>query len=340
MPGIATARLVAAVSNAGGLGSLGAAYMSPREIEKAIQEIRDLTEMPFAVNLFAPVSTAYDKKKISLAKKCLDPFCKELGIPSRLPDFSQMPEFVDQIEIILEQKPPIFSFTLGIPPLLSLQQLKKEKILVIGTATTVEEALLLEKSGVDAVVAQGFEAGGHRATFLDPTHDPMLGISTLIPLMTHVLKIPVIAAGGIMNGEAIAAALALGASATQLGTAFIACPESGAPRAYKEALLHPHAMSTMITSVFSGRPARLLYNKFTQEMQRTNASIAPFPLQHLLTQDIRIAAAKINRADLMAIYAGQSYPLATNLPANEIIPLLIEQMIGAIQSLTKQLEKT
>ncbi len=337
MAGVTSPRLVAAVSNAGGLGSLGAAYMSPKEIKEAIREIRDLTEMPFSINLFAPASMPYDKKSIAQAQKFLDYFRKELEIPTALPDFSALPEFEEQIEIILEERPPIFSFTLGIPPLPILQRLKKEKILIMGTATTVEEALLLEKSGVDAVIAQGSEAGGHRATFLDLDYDPMLGISALVPHLAYALKVPVIAAGGIMNGDGIASAFALGAAAAQLGTAFIACPESGAPRAYKDALLHPHSMATIVTTVFSGKPARVLYNKFVKEMQMKNAPIAPFPFQNILTKDIRTTAAKFNRADLMALYAGQNYPLVTNLPAGEIVPLLIEQTVSAIQRLSQNL---
>ena len=140
-----------------------------------------------------------------------------------------------------------------------------------------------------------------------------------------------------MNGDGIASVLALGAQAAQLGTAFIACPESQAPRAYKDALLHSHTMATIVSSAFSGKPARVLYNKFVKEMQMKNAPIAPFPFQTILTKDIRIAAAKMNRPDLMALYAGQNYPLATNLPAMEIVPLLIEQTVSAIQRLSKNL---
>jgi nitronate monooxygenase len=338
MAGVTTPRLVAAVSNAGGLGSLGAAYTPPNEIKEAIRKIRDLTEMPFSINLFAPASMPFDEKSIVQAQKFLDQFRKELDIPAHLPDFSELPNFEEQIEVILEEKPPIFSFTLGIPPPLILQRLKKEKIVTMGTATTVDEALLLEKSGVDAVIAQGSEAGGHRATFLDLESDPMLGVTALVPLFSRVLKVPIIAAGGIMNGNGVVSALALGAAAAQLGTAFIACPESGASQPYKDALLHPHEMATIVTTAFSGRPARVLRNKFVKEMQRNNATIAPFPFHNILTKDIRTAAAKANRMDLMALYAGQNYPLITNLPAGEIIPLLVEQTISAIQRLGNALQ--
>lgn len=339
MANINTPRLVAAVSNAGGLGSFGAAYLSPKEIKEAMREIRDLTELPFAVNLFAPCREAYDKKRIEQAQKFLEPFRKEINIPTTNPDFSALPEFAEQIEAVLEERPPIFSFTLGIPPIPILQRLKKEKIFVLGTATTLEEALLLEKSDVDAVIAQGAEAGGHRGTFLDHASDPMIGISALVPQMVKSLKVPIIAAGGIMNGSGVAAAFALGAAAAQLGTAFLACPESGAPRTYKDALIHSQEMETTVTEVFTGKPARMLHNKFVKEMEQKNAPIAPYPYQNLLTKDIRVAAAKQNRSDLMPLYAGQNYHLTTNLPASEIVPLLVEQTIDAIQRINQQSRK-
>jgi nitronate monooxygenase len=338
MAGIATPRLIAAVSNAGGLGSLGAAYMTPNEMRDAIREIRDLTELPFAVNLFAPAAASYDQKIIDSAQKFLDRFRKELEIPHSSPDFSSLPAFEDQMAVILEEKPKVFSFTLGLPPLPLLQRLKKENILIMGTATTLDEALLLEKCGVDSVIEQGSESGGHRAAFLDCANDPMLSIAALVPLLAHALKIPVIASGGIMNGEGIAAALSLGAVGVQLGTAFLACPESGASRPYKEALLHSHAKTTL-TDVFTGKPARMLYNKFIETFEHEKAPIAPFPYQHLLTKDIRIAAAKIDHVDMLSLYAGQNYPLITNLPASEILPLLVEQTIDTIQKLNKDLSE-
>jgi nitronate monooxygenase len=337
MAGIATPRLVAAVSNAGGLGSLGAANMPPEEIKNAIQEIRDFTEMPFAVNLFCFPPPTYNQATIDAAQKFLKSFRKELDIPEAPPDLT-FPDFAAQIEAILEARPPVFSFTMGIPPLPILERLKKENIAIMGTATTLDEALLLEKCGVDAVIAQGAEAGGHRGTFLQ--QDPMLGTTALLSTLSPALKIPIIAAGGIMNGDAIAAALALGAAAVQLGTAFLACPESGAPLSYKQTLLHSQTPTT-ITHAFTGKPARMLQNKFIHAVERENAPIAPYPYQNLLTRDIRTAAAKLNRTDLMSIYAGQNYPLITNLPASEIVPLLTEQTIRAVQKLNIDLlEKT
>lgn len=328
MSNVSTPRLVAAVSNAGGLGSLGAAYMSPEEIKEAIAEIRLLTECPFAVNLFAITPKV---KKDEKADRYLDRFRTELDIPST--PIGKFPDFFEQMKVVLEQRPPVFSFTLGVPPLNIMQRLKQEQIAVMGTATNLEEAILLEKSGVDAVIAQGIEAGGHRGAFLE--QDQEIGLTALIPLLVRSLKVPVIAAGGIMNGNGIAAALALGASAVQLGTAFLACPESGAPMPYKKALMHEHGLPTVLTRAFTGMPARMLGNRFIREMQ--GAPLASFPTQHMLTKPIRTAAAKASRADLMALYAGQNYPLITNFPASEIIPLLVEQTTFAIQRLTKGL---
>ncbi len=225
---------------------------------------------------------------------------------------------------------------MGIPSLTILQLLKKQNIAIMGTATTLEEALLLESSGSDAIIVQGIEAGGHRSTFLDPYSDPGLSLCTLLPQLRHRLKVPLIAAGGIMSGDGIAAALALGASGVQMGTAFIACPESGAPHSYKKALLHAHPTSTVMTDKITGKSARVIENRWTKEMQESKAAVAPFPYQHLLTQQIRRAAAKMDRPDLMALYAGQNYAMASNLPASRLIQILVEQTGEAVEDLYQQ----
>lgn len=331
MANIATARLVAAVSNAGGLGSLGAAYMQPLEIKKAIAEIRDLTEKPFAVNLFIPTSSQVETELIQGASHALQPFFKELSLPTQVIDIKQMPDFQEQMEVILSERVPVFSFTFGIPSLPLIQALKQHKTLLIGTATTLEEALLLEKSGIDAIVAQGMEAGGHRATFLDTRFDALLSLHSLLLLLHGRCTLPLIAAGGIMNGAGIATALALGAAGAQLGTLFLASPECSTPNVYKKALLHSGEAKTTLTQVFSGRLARVVKNRFVSEMEERQAPIAPFPYQHLLTKGIRLAAAKAERSDLLALYAGQGFPLTSNLPAAEIVPLLVEQTVFSVQ---------
>ncbi len=334
MANISSPRLVAAVSNSGGLGSLGAAYMSPAEIAEAIREIRSLTEQPFAVNLFTPSETFEDTNQIQKASEHLNKYRKELGI-SDIRSTAHMPDFSAQVDVICKENVPVFSFTFGIPPLAMLAALKKRTIFLIGTATTPEEAVLLEKNGVDAIVAQGYEAGGHRGTFLDPAKDPCLGTLPLVQQVVQACQIPIIAAGGIMNGAGIAAALALGSAGAQLGTAFIATPESAAPAAYKKALLNAQPLKTTVSSALTGRPARMLKNRFTQEMEENSPPIAPFPYQHFLTKEIRTVAAKQNRPEWMALYAGQGLPLISNLPADEIMSQLVDQTGQTIQSMSQ-----
>jgi nitronate monooxygenase len=335
MAGITTPRLVAAVSNAGGLGSLAAAYLSPEKIKQDIDEVRALTEQPFAVNLFAPSDTEKDIEREKLAYASLSRFRAELDIPVSLPKNHGMPSFNEQVSLLLEEKIPVFSFTFGTLPLQLLAEFKRQGTFLMGTATTRDEALLLEMSGVDAIVAQGAEAGGHRATFLSPSTDPLLTMPVLCSLLLQSCKTPIIATGGIMNGSHIASALALGIHGVQLGTAFIACAESGASPGYKSALLQSSHAQTVLTACFSGKTARAIENQFTREMH--NAPLAAFPCQHFLTQDIRTAAAKSHRPEFLSLYAGQGFPLATNLSASEIIPLLIEQTIASIHALSAQI---
>ncbi len=336
MANITTPSLVAAISNSGGLGSFAAGYLDPEEIRIAIRDIRSLTEQPFAVNLFAPSLEETDKKKITQMHKFLNKYRKELGLPvASLPSRS-LPSFKEQFEVVKEEKIPVFSFTFGIPPLPYIQQLKKQQTLVIGTATSLEEALLLEKSGVDAMVAQGIEAGGHRGHFLNTHEDSSLTTLTLVPLLVQHIRVPILAAGGIMTGEGIVAALSVGAQGVQLGTAFIACAESGASPIYKRALLHANHTRTQLTSCFTGKQGRALVNRLTQEIKQN--AIAPFPHQHFLTEDIRLAASNNQCPDLMALWAGQGYSFASNLPAHDILSLLVEQSAEAIHRLVEQIE--
>jgi nitronate monooxygenase len=331
--GLATPRLVAAVTNAGGLGSFGAGYLTPKEIAKGISEIRELTDQPFAVNLFSP--SMEETKNLKTSQEALIRYHQELGIPLKFSHERSLPPLKEQIEVLIEEKIPVFSFTFGIPPLSYLQQLKKQKTVLIGTATTLEEALLLEESGVDAIAAQGIEAGGHRGTFLHPDVDPLLSTATLIALLSRHCQVPILAAGGIMNGAGVAAALALGAQGTQLGTAFIASPESGASPAYKKALIESKGAKTTLTACFTGKIARALVNRFTKEMQ--GAPIASYPIQHFLTQNMRLCAAKDNRPEFMALYAGEGFQLCSNLPAGEIVSLLVQQTVAAVQGLAGQI---
>lgn len=290
--GVTTPQLVAAVSNAGGLGTLGAAYMSPEQILTAIREIRRLTTHPFAVNLFIPTEPIVSTETIEQMNQRLQPYRTELGIdsPPRIVQYAE--SFAEQIQVILDEKVPIFSFTFGIPDSRTMQELKANETLVIGTATTFREALMLEQSGADMIVAQGSEAGGHRGTFAVAFEEALVGTMALIPQIVDRVNVPVIASGGIMDGRGIMASLALGASGVQMGTAFLTCTESGAHPAYKEAVLNSTEESTQITRAFSGRPARGIRNRFMADMQNVRQEIPAYPIQNVLTRDIRQEAAK------------------------------------------------
>jgi len=239
-----TPELVAAVCNAGALGFIGAAYLTPQQIAETGRAVRARTPRPFGINLFAPLPPASSAKNPDAALRRVAPYFAELGLPA------------PSLPAALQTDASVFSFTFGILPADAIQAIKGRQMFLMGTATTVDEAVALEKAGVDAVVTQGSEAGGHRGTFAGDFAAGMVGTISLVPQVVDAVRIPVVASGGIMDGRGIAAALALGANAVQLGTAFLTCDESGVPNAYKEALLHAREDQTRITRAFSGRPAR------------------------------------------------------------------------------------
>lgn len=325
--GLTTPEMVAAVSNAGGLGTLGAGYMSPEAMKKAIREIRALTTKPFAVNLFIPQPVVENPKIIDEMNHHLDFYRQQLHLTNLSPE---TPLFLDsfprQIEVILSEEVPVLSFTFGALTEEMMNKMKDAEITLIGTATTVEEGILLEKSGVDLIVAQGWEAGGHRGTFLSPIEEATLGTMALVPQLVDHVQLPVIAAGGIMDARGIGASLHLGAQGVQLGTAFLTCKESGAHRSYKEALLYrKKGEATEITSVFSGRAARGVKNKFMAEMEDYPGQLPAYPIQHYLTEDIRRAAARQEKIEYMSLWAGQGFSLCQERTARELIKGFIQE---------------
>ena len=230
---------------------------------------------------------------------------------------------------MLELRPSAFSFTFGIPDREALQRLRSHGIAVMGTATTVEEGRLLHEAGVDGIVAQGSEAGAHRGTFAAPFEDSMVPARDLVQgIAASVGTLPVIASGGLMHGRDIAALLDLGASAAQLGTAFLACPESGAAPAYKQAILSAAADTTVITRAFSGRPARGLANVFIMRLSGREAAILPFPLQNALTRVMRSTAGQRGIPDFLSLWAGQGVARSRSLPAAQLVARLVEEMSG------------
>ena len=257
-----TPDLVAAVCNAGGIGFIGAAYLTPAQIIESGRAVRARTARPFGINLFAPLPHPENPSDTLPALQRVAPFFAELGLPAPSIPEAKRDSFNEQLSAAPETGASVFSFTLAILPGGAVEKVKERGMFLLGTATTVAEAVALEKSGVDAVVTQGSEAGGHRGTFATDFSAGMVGTISLVPQVADAVKVPVIASGGIMDGRGIAAALALGASAVQMGTAFLTCHEAGVPDAYKEAILRAREDQTRITRAFSGRPARGIVNRF------------------------------------------------------------------------------
>jgi nitronate monooxygenase len=321
--GITTPELVAATSNAGGLGSIGAAYLKPADIVQLARRVRELTDRPYAINLFAPQPPP-GKADPSRMLAELARYHQELGIPPPQPPASPLPPFEEQVDAVVESAAPIFSFTLGIPPPAVLERLKARGMVLLGTATNVREAKQLEAAGVDAVVAQGSEAGGHRGTFAEPFEAGMVGTLALVPMVVDAVSLPVIASGGIMDGRGIAAARVLGASGVQLGTAFLTCPESGAAPVYKAALREARDDMTVITRALSGRPARGLANALSGAFEDPEA-LLPFPLHHAATGPLRSAAAARGDLRFMTLWSGQAAALSRDRPAAELMRELIAE---------------
>lgn len=320
--GITTPELVATVSNTGALGSLGAGYMTPNEIRSAIRKIKSLTQKPFNVNLFIPESTLseYDTSPMN---ELLATWWRELSdTPFEIAYSTKPLSFEDQVQVVLEEKVPVFSFTFGIAPPSLIGDFKTQGTLVFGTATTPEEAEALENVGVDAIVCQGQEAGGHRGTF--SSYDPLYGLLILLALTKEKVKTPLIAAGGIMNGRSASAAFLAGACAAQLGTAFLTTTESGATSVYREALLQTPHLPTALTKAFTGKAARSVINAFMQKLE--SHPVPPYPIQHFLTHRLRSLAAQKNRPELMSIWAGQGYPLCRSISAAALIHQIVQEL--------------
>ena len=330
-----TPELVAAVCNAGALGFIGAAYLEPKQLVEAARAVTAKTSRPFGINLFAPLPAPAFAGNADAAIQRLSPYFSELGLPSPSLPAKLHSNFAEQFSAVLESGASVFSFTFGLIPADALEALHARGLFVAGTATTVEEAVTLEKAGVDAVVAQGSEAGGHRGTFSGDFERGMVGTISLVPQVADAIDLPVIASGGIMDGRGIAAALALGASAVQLGTAFLTCHESGVPEVYKEAILHAREDQTRVTRAFSGRPARGIVNRFMTEVEAMDGGevILPFPLQNALTRPLRSVAAKSGRAEFLSLWAGQGVRLARHQSAGELVARLVRETEEVISGL-------
>lgn len=331
--GLSTARLVALVSNRGGLGSYGALNLAPEEIGGVVSEIKALTSRPFAVNLWVvdhdPGGLQLSQAEFDRVYKIFAPYFRELGVEK-----PELPErfhyrFEDQVEALLEAKPPVFSFVFGVPAAPILAECKRRGIVTLGTATSIAEARLLDEAGVDLIVATGFEAGGHRPSFLASAEDSLMGTFALTQLVAQRVQAPVISAGGIVDGRSIRAALTLGAQAVQIGSAFLACEESGATDEHRAILFSDKAQHTTLTRAFSGRLARGVRNRWTDEMASHLGELPPYPIQSWFASQLKPAAVKAGRTDLVSLWAGQASPNLRHRSAAALMDALLKEMSGA-----------
>jgi nitronate monooxygenase len=329
--GGSTVDLVAAVSDAGALGILGCTYWAPDAIRANAAAVRARTQRPFGVNLFAPQMPPEASNDASRMLEVLQEAHARLAIdPPSIPVMRDL-DFADQMQAVLDTDASVFSFTFGVLSAGILDQIRARGLFVIGTATTVDEAVAMQDIGVDAVVVQGSEAGAHRGTFRTDFEAAMIGTMALVPQVVDAVGIPVIASGGIMDGRGIAATLALGAEAAQLGTAFLTCDEAGIPAAHKQAIMDAREDQTRITRAFSGRPARGIVNRLMADIDREADAILPFPIQNALTRPARTAAAEQDRAEYLSLWAGQGVRLSRRMPAGELVRRLAQETAAALE---------
>lgn len=315
--GVSTPELAAAVSNAGGLGFLAGGYQTAERMRTEIHKLRTLTDRPFGVNVFVPGETTVDEEALSRYRAVLATEAERLAATVGEPKWDD-DDWEAKLDVLLKERVPVVSFTFGCPETAVITALQKAGAFVIVTVTSVEEAQIAAEAGANALCVQGAEAGGHRASFRnDREKDEVL---TLFPLLADVhasVRLPLVAAGGIMDGDGIAAALQAGASAVQLGTAFLRCPESGAHPLHKQVLVDPRFTETAVTRAFTGRPARGLANRFMAEY--SDLAPAAYPQVHHMTKPMRAAAAKVGDRERMSLWAGEGYRMARELPAGELV---------------------
>jgi len=323
--GACTPALVAAVSNAGALGALPCSLLSPATIAAQVAQIRTLTSRPFLLNFFVQGTPAPSQEEVARAAELLRPVWSSLGWESLPIPPRWCEDFAAQFETLLSLRPAAASFTFGILESVQVERLHGAGILVIGTVTSVDEALAWQAIGADAVVASGVEAGGHRGTFIGRQEDATMSAKALWPAVVAAVDIPVIAAGGIMTGADIRHALQLGARAVQMGTAFLVTDEAATHPAYKARLLSGEGQ-TRLTRSFSGRYARGIDNTFMRSMEAVEAQVPPYPIQNALTGAIRAAAAQSGNTELMSMWAGTEFSRARPMAAGRLVALLASEL--------------
>jgi nitronate monooxygenase len=331
MSGFTSPALATAVCNAGGLGSIGCVGQPPDVVREQVAAVRQATNHPFNLNFFVHRSPQINPAATARVRARLAPYFDEYGL-GPVPEPTEPPSTFDagQLDLVLELRPRVVSFHFGLPESAAVRRLKEAGCIILSSATTVAEARSLEADGADVVIAQGFEAGGHRGGFSDSAGAGMVGTMALVPQIVDAVHLPVIAAGGIADGRGIAAAFALGASGVQIGTAFLGCPEATVSPLHRARLRAAADDATELTRVFTGRPARALRNRFITEMADTEP--LDFPLQASLAGPLGRLPNEEARAAFMPVWAGQAAPLLRELPASR----LVEQLVAEAQPIIGQ----
>ena len=320
MAGSQNHQLAAAVCQAGGLGSIPCAMLTPTALRQELEAMRGLTERPFNLNFFSHVPPEPDAAREAAWREALAPYYDELGVdPASIASGPGRQPFNDEAAALVEEfRPAVVSFHFGLPEEALLQRVRNSGAAILSSATTLDEALWLQERGVDAVIAQGLEAGGHRGHFLDHDLSRQLGTLALLPQLADALSVPVIAAGGISDARGVAAAMALGAAGVQVGSAYLLCPEATTSALHRAALQSPAARHTALTNLFSGRPARGIVNRLMRELGPLSERAPAFPLATAAIAPLRAAAEVQGSGDFSPLWAGQNIANCRAIPAAEL----------------------
>jgi nitronate monooxygenase len=320
MAGVQGSALAVAVSNAGGLGSLPCALLGPEAMRKELAAIRAQTDRPFNVNFFCHTPPVPDPRREAAWRAALAPYYEELGLEAdtAAPGGNREPFSPSAADVVEEFRPAVVSFHFGLPSPELLDRVKGWGAKVLSSATTVDEALWLEARGVDAIIAQGFEAGGHRGIFLSDEVDTQVGTLALVPQIVAAVKVPVIAAGGIADARGVRAAMALGAAGVQVGTAYLLCPEATTSAVHRAALKGESARRTALTNIFTGRPARAIVNRLMREIGPMRPNAPAFPLAAPAIAPLRARAESQVSGDFSPLWSGQNSGGCKEVPAGEL----------------------
>jgi len=331
MAGVTSPQMAIAASEAGGLGSIAAAMLTPEGTRQELQMVKQGTARPFNINFFAHRPPTADAERDARWRRRLASYYAELGVPADAKGPSRAAFDAAMCDLVIEYAPKVASFHFGLPDRGLVARLKAAGVLILSSATTAEEARWLEGEGADAVIAQGAEAGGHRGMFLSDDIARQAGTMALVPQVVDAVKVPVIAAGGIGDGRGIAAALALGAAGAQIGTAFMLAPEAKTTALHRAALRQANDNSTVLTNVFTGRPARGIVNRIIREIGPMSADAPAFPLAAEATQPLRGPAESKGSTDFTSLWSGQAPTLAREMPAAELMAKMVRETEAVLQ---------